>query len=1493
MKRYLLAFIAIALGTLDVMATHMMGADMSYQCLGGGKYKIIAKIYRDCRGIPFNSPTTGATASGCSSASLPMTRTRIRDITPVCASASNPCNPTNTTSGEGVEEHTYEATIDLTQNPWANFKANNCCEITFFVGQCCRNGAITTGQSSQDFMTSCMLNICEIGRKCNSSPTLSNEPVAYLCCNQPFYFNNGAIDTADFDSLAYSLVTGMQSLTNPVSYGSGFSPTVPMTPFCPQPGVKNCTPVPSANPPRGFFLDRLTGDIIFTPTDCSEVGIVVIQIDEYRRDSATKKWELIGVTRRDMQLIVKNCGPNNPPEIKGSNSYSVCEGDKLCFTMDGTDKQFTPHQTRPDTVQMRWNRGIPGATFEIKNPKDREKKAEFCWQTRIGQASDVFYTFTVTAQDDNCPRPATAIRGFRIKVKKRAIAKRKYDVLKCGKFAYKSEPEPNFKGNPLYRWEIRDSTNTRLVFPISFKQLDTIQFKQGGKFIITHMINNPENCPTIYMDTVVIPPVLKAELAFGPDTFACYGDKITFAPDIRNGPSPYRYYWATPHNHRSGDTTVTFDVTVTRDSTIALRIRDANGCVDEDTILVYMKPLPIVNLGPDQRICTYENTVFDAEHMDTVRYLWEPTNDTTRTIRVNVKGTYKVTVQEKNWGCIGKDEVELFVNDTVVSLAGPDIDLCDKDTITITAGGRPTSQTLNFTWTNISQNIPLGTNRNIRVHPRSNTCYDLYLRVNQGGHWCEDRDTFCITVVPLPDMSASLPARCYDYGDRNLGQETGLDARHGAGVTFKSRTSPGLVILNGNTYLYKTTNIDNATLQGGNFRRDRIISEFKDPKTGCFNKDSFWLVTQGNPIVRLRDRTYCQDKGCALMDSSIILPRVKTGALYNWNAFKVPAGVDRTTIIRDLNQGTGLPANFQFCFGDVTEDFYSGEYQMAFFIQDAITGCFTRDTTRIDVVPEPVAEVQPLPQVCLDDDTIDLNEYVLLNGKPMPLDGRWIAIAKDGDRTDSRLATAVRQGRYFIPATGNGDWEFKYEHTATGCLTADSGTLVVKSLPRITLPANMRVCSIDPPITLTPTFVSPTGGSGNWTGVRLSGAENGVFTPGSDGLATFEGPHKFIYTYTDPFSCKMKDSMYITVQSMPSITINTSDPSNICNDQTLNINSTLRWSPGVRWTSAGDGSFSAQDTNTIYQPGPADITAERALLRVANVLPPGNVCPAVNDSMVVLIHPYPQFDFAGDTLQGCEPLLVNFNHTLNNVIPASQLAYFWDFGNGDTSTLANPSNILFANWGKYDVTLTITNTPGPCATTLRKPSYIDVWPVPNAMFTSNPNSYTTIALPKFQFFNQSRIADSSILRYNWNFGTGTGLDTSTQRDPAFSYGKDTNTYEVRLIAISDKGCRDTAYRMLKVGPDIIVYIPNAFTPDDAGPNGNNTFKVYIENFTSYKMHVFNRWGEKMFESTDVNQGWNGRANGQDCQQDVYAYLVEVTSFEGKLYKFTGTITLLR
>jgi len=107
-------------------ADHVMGSDMGYQCLGGGKYKLIIKFYRDCRGASappswsllywYAGNNQGASTSRYS---IAMTRTGIRDITPRCSTASSPCSPTNTSyTGDGVEEHTYEANIDISKSPF-------------------------------------------------------------------------------------------------------------------------------------------------------------------------------------------------------------------------------------------------------------------------------------------------------------------------------------------------------------------------------------------------------------------------------------------------------------------------------------------------------------------------------------------------------------------------------------------------------------------------------------------------------------------------------------------------------------------------------------------------------------------------------------------------------------------------------------------------------------------------------------------------------------------------------------------------------------------------------------------------------------------------------------------------------------------------------------------------------------------------------------------------------------------------------------------------------------------------------------------------------------------------------------------------------------------------------------------------------------------------------------------------------------------------------
>jgi hypothetical protein len=150
----------------------------------------------------------------------------------------HPVHHTNSNfTGEGIEEHTYEVTVDFNTSPLNNFiNKSTCCEVTFYIGQCCRNGAITTGAANNDFFTTCMINICNIKKttnKCNTSPQLSNPPIGFLCCNQAFYYNNGAIDTVDFDSFSYRLVHGIVSKpNNSVSYSSPFTSRYFITPYC-------------------------------------------------------------------------------------------------------------------------------------------------------------------------------------------------------------------------------------------------------------------------------------------------------------------------------------------------------------------------------------------------------------------------------------------------------------------------------------------------------------------------------------------------------------------------------------------------------------------------------------------------------------------------------------------------------------------------------------------------------------------------------------------------------------------------------------------------------------------------------------------------------------------------------------------------------------------------------------------------------------------------------------------------------------------------------------------------------------------------------------------------------------------------------------------------------------------------------------------------------------------------------------------------------------
>ena len=162
--------------------------------------------------------------------------------------------------------------------------------------------------------------------------------------------------------------------------------------------------------------------------------------------------------------------------------------------------------------------------------------------------------------------------------------------------------------------------------------------------------------------------------------------------------------------------------------------------------------------------------------------------------------------------------------------------------------------------------------------------------------------------------------------------------------------------------------------------------------------------------------------------------------------------------------------------------------------------------------------------------------------------------------------------------------------------------------------------------------------------------------------------------------------------------------------------------------------------------------------------------------------------------------------------------------------------------------------------------------------------------------------------YLWNLGPGPDITRPEDRkvtdaNPVnIEYAGDTAQKDITLTVTTEYGCVDSITHKIRIDPDITVFIPNAFRPSstvtdcfDNDPNCNKVFKVVANGHLSVEVFVYNRWGQMVFKTTDANVGWNGNVmNGTvECPQEVYVYQVNATSYSGKSYRYSGSITLLR
>jgi gliding motility-associated-like protein len=105
------------------------------------------------------------------------------------------------------------------------------------------------------------------------------------------------------------------------------------------------------------------------------------------------------------------------------------------------------------------------------------------------------------------------------------------------------------------------------------------------------------------------------------------------------------------------------------------------------------------------------------------------------------------------------------------------------------------------------------------------------------------------------------------------------------------------------------------------------------------------------------------------------------------------------------------------------------------------------------------------------------------------------------------------------------------------------------------------------------------------------------------------------------------------------------------------------------------------------------------------------------------------------------------------------------------------------------------------------------------------------------------------------------------------------------------GCLDTAYLNLEVESQEFVFFPNAFTPND--DQKNDRYLISYLGIRNFHIAIYDRWGQLMYESSDINEGWDGTTKGEACTADVYVYAATYTNKKGLPRSKSGNITLLR
>jgi gliding motility-associated-like protein len=542
----------------------------------------------------------------------------------------------------------------------------------------------------------------------------------------------------------------------------------------------------------------------------------------------------------------------------------------------------------------------------------------------------------------------------------------------------------------------------------------------------------------------------------------------------------------------------------------------------------------------------------------------------------------------------------------------------------------------------------------------------------------------------------------------------------------------------------------------------------------------------------------------------------------------------------------------------IVTDFSGVPTQYVLFVSPmGFDNCAATDT--VMVMPGFDYSINSQQPSCLADDgviTVDINE--LASDGPFTIEllvGGIVVESVVFDGTNYANTTLI-PGNYSVNVFDD-----------TGCMYSQDFSMLDPVPMDIEASADVVICSSS---STTLTAWSDQDPAGTWTYNWISSITGDTITT-ADGNFVASPPSSTIYTVfaTDPNGCPSNDQT-INVNVLGQINADLVGTDFICSGDGANLDASGSFGgsgSGFTYTWLWEGNQLGALTTSEISNMPPSSGEYCVIIEDDCGTPPATAC-----MMVTIESPIPVV-FEADTTQACGTGAFAFTNLIDPSLITTSL---WTFGDEQFAAELNTVHI-YENPGFYDVGLTVQSLAGGCSYEGVMESYIIVYPLPDVGFYATPQP-TVVPNTTITF---DGVQSDNVVSWLWTFNTFNPLGYDIVEDPTFIFPYDVGGFYPVTLEVEDVfGCTNAVTREIEIRDLFNLFIPTSFTPNNDGTNDAFFIQGSDINPDKFEMQIFNRWGELVFETEDIDQPWIGQVGNEGeyfVANGTYMYRVEVHS----------------